>query len=525
MNSQLAMPETNSTSGKFAQLHHTLNAYLSAFNEVAIVSITDLAGKIIYVNDKFLEISQYSREELIGSTHKIISSGHHPNDFFIEMWNSIGKGKPWRSEIKDKAKDGSYYWVDTVITPVKDKEGQPFQFLSVSNLISTQKQHEEKIVSFQEKLLKSEMQLKQAQELAKTGSWFIDLSTKKIEWSEETYRIFEIPENTPMTYGLFLEYIHPNDKALVDENWQKAMDSGFYEVEHRIITPSGEKWVIERAKFEFDRHFTLSTVLGTVQDITDKKLAEQLIKETATQYIGLFNNSPFAIGILDKETLRFIKVNETGIKLYGYTEKEFMKLHACDIKVPGECEEFKKQIQNDTYTHHTHIRKHRKKDGNIILVEPTITQIDYKGREAFLITINDVTEKLIIEEQLEKEKYRSQHEMDLAAVEGEEKSKSEIGRELHDNINQLLAASVLRLKNTALYSDEATAGQIMEGVDVVNKAIEEIRKLSSRIVSPPLHEFTLREAIENLVVSLKFSCKNVNLTVDVNEKSWKQLLK
>ncbi|MEB3160718.1 MAG: PAS domain-containing protein, partial [Synechocystis sp.] len=210
----------------------------AALDEAAIVAITDTKGIITYTNDKFSDISGYSREELIGQTHRIVNSGYHSPKFFRELWQAIAAGKVWQGEIKNRRKNGDSYWVDSTIVPFLDEAGRPYQYLAIRFEITRSKQAEAS-------LRESEARFRMMADSSPLMLWVTD-QDGQCTFVNQTWLDFRGRSlDQELTAG-WTEGIHPHDLSHYIEVFNQAFgDRTRFELEYRYLRADRDyRWLL-----------------------------------------------------------------------------------------------------------------------------------------------------------------------------------------------------------------------------------------------------------------------------------------
>jgi len=249
-----------------------------AFDQHAIISITDIKGNITLVNDKFSEVSGYSKEELIGQNHRLLNSGYHEIGFFKQMYKVIANGQVWHGEICNKAKDGRLYWVESTIVPNLNQQGKPVSYIALRTDTSERKKDELLIKENQDRL-----QL--VMKCTGVGVWDWMVMTGEVRFNERWAAItgYSLEELSPLNMATWTSRVHPDDlmksSQLLEKHFDGETDS--YECELRLKHKQGYwVWVLDTGRLvERDKKGHPKRMIGTLLDISQKKTAEFKITE------------------------------------------------------------------------------------------------------------------------------------------------------------------------------------------------------------------------------------------------------
>lgn len=241
-----------------------------ALDEGTIVDIADQNGVITHVNDNFCVIAKYSREELVGQNHRMLNSGYHPASFFKELWATVLAGKIWRGEVREKAGDGSFFWLDTTVVPFINVKGRPYQFVSIRKDITDRKLADQK-------LKESEEKFRSLVEGTPVGVYILDRNGFKYV-SPGFERMFGYTEQEMLSSIKVEDLVYPDDREKVLEAIDQKI-SGEVQNTHystRVLRKDGKLLYVDIISSRLIYHGQ-PTSIGTIFDITDKIEEEKRI--------------------------------------------------------------------------------------------------------------------------------------------------------------------------------------------------------------------------------------------------------
>ncbi|KOF01684.1 hypothetical protein OB69_15105 [Roseivirga seohaensis subsp. aquiponti] len=373
------------------------NTLLEALNQASIISVVDTKGNFTFVNDNFCNISDYSRKELLGENHNLIST--------IE--SQISSHHAWKGELKNRKKNGTYFWTQASIVPTKNSQGKIEHYTIVQIDITESKL--KTLHSLNRNSQKdTEFNLNQAQKIAKIGSF--DTSMNEIWWSNELFALFGLsPNNFKPQRDSFYSLLHPNDQPSFNKLVESLSNETKTQFEFRAKHSSG-KWLhlelTAEAKYDKDNNFIGS--IGTMQDITERKEAQAALRYA----YNIINRSPAVVFRWKNiQDLPVDFVSNNVLELTGYSTEDFLNKRVSydDIIHPQDRERVSFEvatantIDNNNMYHHEPYRLITKNGETKWVLDTTYIRRNTAGKVMFREGIvYDITKQRLAEEDLRK---------------------------------------------------------------------------------------------------------------------------
>jgi PAS domain S-box-containing protein len=265
-----------------------LEAYQAGLDAQAILAVTDTKGTILFVNDRFTEISGYSRDELIGKNHRLLNSGTHPHAFWKEMWRTVGQGKHWHAEVCNRAKDGHLYWVDTTIVPFRAAASGEKRYVAIRHDITHVKAGAERQRELLERLKKLTSQIPG---MAYQFRLRPDGTATMPYASDGIRTIYGLePSDVEQDAAAIFSRVHPEDLARVAAGVTRSgAEQSAWRDEFRIRLPDGsEKWLKGSATFEREPDGSMLWH-GFIEDVSERRNATEEIANGRARLQGVLD--------------------------------------------------------------------------------------------------------------------------------------------------------------------------------------------------------------------------------------------
>lgn len=409
----------------------------------AIILILDPQARIVRFNRFFEELSGYSLKEVRGKDWFITFLPERDHLRIREVFNKAISETPTRGNVNPiVTRNGEERHIEWYSTMLKSRQGEVIGLLSLGTDITERREAEEALsrayddleLRVQERsadlrsanelllqeiaerkeiettLRRSEARLEEAQRIAHLGHWDWDVITNELIWSDEIYRIFGLqPQKFAATYEAFLQRVHQDDLRMVMDAVNDALYSGAqYSIDHRIVLPNGDVRIVhEQAQVTFNPEGGPLRMLGTVQDVTARKKAEEALRNAEARYRVLFEQSPNGIILVDAEEGKTLETNEAVQKQLGYTREELAALRVSDFEALETPKETQRHIQKVLSEGSDDFETlHRTKNGEIRNIHVSAKKLQLGERITIYGIFQDITNRKRAETQLQESEER-----------------------------------------------------------------------------------------------------------------------
>jgi PAS domain S-box-containing protein len=446
------------------------------------VMITNKAGMVIWVNSAFEQLTGYTHAEIVGQSTRVLKSGQNSQALYEEMWRTILGGRIWRGELTNRRKDGSLYDEEMTITPVQDRKGEITHYIAIKLDISERRQAEANLLSLTERL-------SLATGVAKVGVWEWDLASNALTWDATMFEIYGIPFVVPMPYEKWSAAVYPEDLPAVEATLREAIDEkGRGSADFRIILADGTvRDVSTVGRVVLDEHANVSRVIGTAQDITERKKTENKLRQLAT--IVESSDDAIVSRTLDGTIQSW---NGAAERMYEYSAAEaigkpisILYPHGQRDEIPAILEKIKR---GDIVRNFETIRA--TKDGKQIHIALTVSPIkDVSGRIVGASAIGrDITESKQMEDM-----FRQAQKMEAVG--------RLAGGVAHDFNNML---SVILGYSELLLERADTDGQVRMQCEEIKRAGDRAASLTRQLLA-----FSRQQVLEPRVLNLNTSVAEI----------------
>jgi PAS domain S-box-containing protein len=495
-----------------------------ALDEAAIVSKTDQDFKVTYVNDKFCEISGYTREELLGLDQVKHSSKYHTKEFLMGILETVTAGRIWKGQVKSVKKNGEEYWVDTTAVPLVKDGNKPHGYITIRYDITLQKQIEEEVRS-----------LAELQGAILDGTNYAIIATKPDgtiinfnKGAEVMLGYLEEEVVNKQSPAIFHDPIEVAERAKVlSEELSINISTGFevFVVKSRLGTPDVNEWtyikkdgsrisVMLTATALYNSKKNITGYLGIARDITETKKSQELLKRSEEKHRLFFENAQGLMCTHDRSG-RFISMNRAGANLIGYAQDELINKSLFDVTPPNlkdTVEYYLKKVFETGSDEGLMRVVHR--DGSIkVWLYKNVIVKDTNGENIAIGNAIDISERIKSEKQLQRAKLIAEK-----SVFAKDQFLANMSHEIRTPMNAILGFSEI-LKSTTL---DETQKEYLEAINnsgenllVIINDILDFSKIESGKLTIEEKPVSIRKTLEHVKNLLAFKAKEKNIEMNV----------